>query len=131
VAGKGLGTPIELGVTGIYIRSLHLDYVEVIYRTGAVGILWILLVIGLWWTVLSRIKLAIGKKLISAHNRIAALMVWGILTISLVRATHQPLFFWAYGAFPFFFYSGLALGVTRGLEQNQCARHQEYPAVPR
>jgi len=131
VAGEGLGTPIELGVTGIYIRRLHLDYVEVIYRTGAVGILWILLVIGLWWTVLSRIKLAIGKKLISAHNRIAALMVCGILTISLVRATHQPLFFWAYGAFPFFFYSGLALGVTRGLEQNQCARHQEYPAVPR
>jgi hypothetical protein len=131
LAGNGLGAPIEIGVTGIYTRSLHLDYVETVYRAGLVGVLWILLVIGLSWAVLSGSRVVIGRELVSTSDRIALLMVCGMLIFSIVRSTNQPLFFWTYGAFPFFFYAGLALGVIQAVQRETVLLSLEQRVMPR
>lgn len=109
--GKGLGAPIDLGVTGIYRKTLHLDYVEVVYRVGLAGVFWIGLTVGIALTVLRWTRTAIDRSWMTADERHAVLMICGLLLMSLIESMFEPHFFWAYGSVPFFFYAGLGLGV--------------------
>lgn len=130
LAGNGLGAPIDLGVTGIYRKTLHLDYAEVIYRAGLAGIFWILSTVGLGIVVVRRTRALFGSPMLGSEETTALLMICGGLVIALVSSWFEPVFFWAYGAVPFFFYGGLALGVLDSVDGPRVsASHWPSPEV--
>jgi len=112
--GNGLSASIE-GVTGIFRRVLHNDYIDIPYRAGLIGFLWIIFVLGLFFTVLAVSKQVIKNRIASESDIITFAMICSMLAYTLLRSMVEPVFFWAYGALPFYFWSGLALGVSRRL----------------
>ncbi len=123
LVGRGLGAEIGLGVTGILVKSLHLDFVETIYRMGAVGILWVILVLAITGTTLRRSMRWIAAGAFSGQERGVMLMICSLLLFTVVTSLFQPIFYWTYGAFPFYFYGGLALGVMCRLRTERSAHH--------
>lgn len=117
LAGNGLGSPITLGVSLIYTRKLHLDFVETIYRGGLVGMLWVITVLTTTGAVLSASSRWIRQNAFEREGQAVLLMVCSLVVFSVVMSCFEPLFFWAYGAFPYYFYGGLVLGIAGKLRE--------------
>jgi hypothetical protein len=107
-----LGTPIQLGVSLIYTTKLHQDFIETIYRGGLVGFLWAITVLTILALVLRASNRAMGETTLAREEKASLVLICSLLAFSVVTSNFQPLFFWAYGAFPYYFYGGLALGIA-------------------
>jgi len=116
LSGNGLGAPIELGVSGIHIKKLHLDLIEIIYRSGIVGMVWFLMVVSIMVAVLQRVMSGMVRTLLP-KERAVLIMICSFLVYSVIVSFFEPVYFWAYGAFPYYFYGGLSLGIAGRLQE--------------
>lgn len=111
IIGRGLGMEMDLEATGILARRLHLDVVETVYRLGLVGAIWFILILTILWKVL-RIVRALTSSRLPAEEKGSLTAVAALLLMTVVASLFQPMFYWTYGAFPYFFYGGLVLGLS-------------------
>jgi len=118
ILGNGLGAEIDLGATVIYRKKAHLDYVEILYRVGIVSLFWFLTIFLIMGTVVRQTMRLMSDDsfAMEGQGKAVLLMICSLLVFSTIVSAFQPLFFWNYGAFPYYLYGGLALGVTKKIE---------------
>ena len=83
LSGNGLGAPIELGVSGIHIKKLHLDLIEIIYRSGIVGMVWFLMIVSIMISVFQGVTQGL-ERMISPKERAVLIMTFSYLVYSVL-----------------------------------------------
>ncbi len=113
LVGSGFGEPlIEFtGPEGTAVRQPHNSHLTVLARLGAVGaLLWILCHISIMRSFLR----GLGKRAaISKESSDLLLWLFIFYVLSMIFTSVQPHLEFSYGAIPFYFFTGLALGITR------------------
>lgn len=111
--GEGFGEPlVDFVIAGnVQVRQPHNTHLTVLARLGALGaLLWAALHIGIWARFL-----AFFRRRLKFPPLISDLVVWLSLyhLISLIVTTVQPHLEFSHGAIPFYFLTGVALGMMR------------------
>ena len=112
LAGEGFGKPlIDFSDSGVATRQPHNSHLSVLARMGALGLaMWL----AFHFTILKRFVLA-WRARAYFDSKLFALVMWLFLLyiILMIDMSVQPGLEFSYGAIPFYFLIGFALGVIR------------------
>jgi len=132
LVGEGFGTPLIdfKGPGGVAVRQPHNTHLSVLARLGLVGLA--------FWTLFHLSIIARFLRALLLRPRLdakmRALILWLFLfyVLAMIVTTVQPYLEFSYGAIPFYFFVGLALGITgRHREMHVHADNgREDPAHP-